>query len=94
MIDNDGKTQKLNVEGMFISIGLDPNNELVENLLELGSGGYILSNCCQTDKKGIYVAGDCREKDIRQLTTAVNDGTIAAMLAINYINENMLNGEN
>lgn len=82
------KEKKLDVEGMFISIGLDPNNEVAKDLVDLASNGYIQSNECKTNKKGIYVAGDCREKEVRQLTTAVNDGTIAAMHAINFINEN------
>lgn len=87
-VDTDGKSKKISVEGMFISIGLDPNSELASGLLDTATNGYILSDECKTNKNGIFVAGDCREKNVRQLTTAVNDGTIAAMLAINYVNEN------
>ncbi|MBE6155328.1 MAG: FAD-binding protein [Firmicutes bacterium] len=87
IVDENGKQKKIEVEGLFISIGLDPNNELASDLLELGSNGYFLSDDCKTVKSGIFVAGDCRTKDVRQLTTAVNDGTIAAILAMSYINE-------
>lgn len=89
IVDENGKEKTLDVVGLFISIGLDPNNEIVENLLEVSDKGYIQSNNCKTDKEGIFVAGDCREKEIRQLTTAVNDGTITAMLAISYVNEDI-----
>ncbi len=81
-------TKTINVEGVFISIGVIPNNNLVESLLELDESGYIKTDDCLTTKKGIFVAGDVREKKIRQLTTAVNDGTIAAMNAIDYIKLN------
>ena len=87
VINQNGENKKLSVDGIFLSIGLVPNNSLADDLLEIASNGYILSDECKTNKEGIYVAGDCRNKDIRQLTTAVNDGTVAAMLAINYVNE-------
>jgi len=88
VVDENGSNRKINVDGMFISIGLDPNNDLAKEFLDLGTNGYIQSTDCKTNIKGVFVAGDCREKEIRQLTTAVNDGTIAALLAIDYINEN------
>jgi len=72
---------------MFIAIGLVPQSELVKDLLELNDFKYINTNECKTEVEGIFVAGDCRVKSVRQLTTAVNDGTIAAQLAINYLNK-------
>ena len=48
----------------------------------------IIGDNCTTDKEGIFVAGDCRDKKIRQLTTAVADGTTAAINAIKYIENN------
>lgn len=87
VINQNGENKRLSVEGLFLSIGLVPNNSLADDLLEIAPNGYILSDECKTNKEGIYVAGDCRNKDIRQLTTAINDGTVAAMLAINYVNE-------
>ena len=76
---------------MFISIGLDAQTSVVENLLPLSEQKYILSEDCNTLESGIFVAGDCRTKAIRQLTTAVSDGAIAASNAIKYVeNESTL----
>lgn len=79
-------TKKLKIDGMFVSIGQIPQNEIFKDLLELNSKNYIKSTECVTDVKGIFVAGDCRDKKIRQLTTAAGDGTIAALEAVNYLN--------
>jgi len=79
--------KELEVDGLFISIGMDANTSLVNNLLNIDERNYIISDECLTNKKGIFVAGDCREKNIRQVTTATNDGTIAANLAIRYLEE-------
>lgn len=81
---NDNK--ELVIDGMFVSIGQIPESNIFKNLLDLNDYNYIESNECVTNKKGIFVAGDCRDKKIRQLTTATSDGTIAAIEAINYIN--------
>ena len=82
ILSND---QKLDISGMFISIGMIAQTDMVKGSVELNEQNYILSNDCTTDKDGIFVAGDCRTKDIRQLTTAVADGTIAAIDAMKYI---------
>lgn len=79
-------TKKLKIDGMFVSIGQIPQNEIFKDLLELNLKNYIKSTECVTDVKGIFVAGDCRDKKIRQLTTAAGDGTIAALEAVNYLN--------
>ena len=79
--------EELEVDGLFISIGMNANTKLVNNLLNINESNYIVSNECITNKKGIFVAGDCREKTVRQVTTATNDGTIAANLAIRYLEE-------
>lgn len=82
-----GKEEKeINIDGMFISIGHIPQSQSFKNILKTNSGNYFESSECITEVPGIFVAGDCREKKIRQLTTAVNDGTIAALEAVNYIN--------
>ncbi len=78
--------KKLIVDGMFISIGLIPETTIVKDLLGLKKDSSIDSDDCKTDIDGIFVAGDCRNKKYRQLTTAVNDGTIAANEAIKYLN--------
>ena len=77
--------RKLDIKGMFISIGMTAQTNLVENLLDLNEYKYIESNDCATNKNNIFVAGDCRDKSIRQLTTAVADGTTAAIKAIKYL---------
>jgi len=81
------ESKELDVEGLFISIGMDANTNLANNLLNIDGRNYIISDECLTNKKGIFVAGDCRVKNIRQVTTATNDGTIAANLAIRYLEE-------
>ena len=79
--------RKLDIKGMFISIGMTAQTNLVENLLDLNDYKYIESNDCATNKDNIFVAGDCRDKSIRQLTTAVADGTTAAVKAIKYLED-------
>lgn len=78
----------LDIEGMFISIGMVAQTDLVKDLVKLNPQNYVDSEDCLTDKTGIFVAGDCRSKNIRQLTTAVADGTTAAINAIKYIENN------
>ncbi len=89
LIFEDTKTKELktfNVKACFIAIGQIPNNQMFSNICELNKQGYIITNSdLETKTKGIYAIGDCREKKIRQLTTAVNDGTIAAINACSYI---------
>lgn len=76
----------LNVKGVFIAIGQIPDNQLFSDLVELDHQGYIITNNdCETNVTGLFAAGDCRKKTIRQLTTAVSDGAIAAIKAVNYI---------
>lgn len=75
----------LKIDALFESIGMDAQTELVDNLLKKNNENYIISDDCTTDIEGIFVAGDCREKDVRQLTTAASDGTIAAILATKYL---------
>lgn len=85
--DNNKNTKEIKLDGMFISVGQIPQNEFLKGLIDLDKNDYILSDeSCFTNQEGIFVAGDCRKKKVRQLTTAVNDGTIAAIEAINYLN--------
>lgn len=76
----------INCDAVFIAIGQVPNNERYRNLVDIDERGYIVSTDTTTKTPGLYVAGDCRTKHVRQLTTAVGDGAIAAMNAVNYIN--------
>ena len=81
----DGE-KTLDVSGIFMSIGQIPETKEFSNLVELDSNNYIKSNEeCITNIPGIFVAGDVRKKHVRQLTTAMNDGTIAALNVIDYL---------
>ena len=77
--------QQLNIDGIFVSIGMDAQTDLVDNLLEKNECNYIVSSDCKTNLDGIFVAGDCRVKDLRQLTTAMSDGAISASLVIKFL---------
>ena len=77
----------IKVDGVFIDIGRTPKNEIFKNIVDLTDQGYIAStDGVHTKTKGIYVAGDTREKELRQLTTAVADGSLAATIAIKELN--------
>ena len=71
---------------MFVAIGQIPDNDIYSDLADLDKYGYILSDeNCTTKTEGLFVAGDCRVKAVRQLTTAAADGAVAALNACNYI---------
>lgn len=72
----------LEVSGIFIAVGQVPKNEIFKNIIELDNGYIASIDGVHTNVSGIYVAGDTRVKDLRQLTTAVSDGSIAAMTAL------------
>lgn len=83
-----GEKIPLNVDGIFVAIGLEPQNDKFENVLALDDYGYSDSGeDCKTKTPGIFVAGDCRKKGIRQLTTATSDGAVAALAACKYIDD-------
>lgn len=76
----------LNVKSVFIAIGQVPDNKIFENLVKLDKEGYIIATeDCLTSTEGVFAAGDCRTKKIRQLTTACADGAIAAIAACAYL---------
>lgn len=81
-----GGTRKLELDGLFVAIGLIPQNEAFKNVVKLDGRGYAeVDESCETETKGIFVAGDCRMKKIRQVTTAAADGAIAALAACDYV---------
>lgn len=87
-VKSDECEKKLDVEGVFLAIGQSPEIEYLNNLVKVDENNYIVaSENCMTNIDGIFVAGDVRKKDVRQLTTAVSDGTNAAINAINYLKE-------
>ena len=85
----DGHAQEISCDGLFVAIGLIPENEPFKDLAELNNYGYFDSDeQCLTKTPGIFVAGDCRSKFVRQVTTAVADGATAALAACRYIDMN------
>ena len=78
--------RELAVDGVFVAIGLIPENKPFENLAALNGCGYFdTDESCVTKTPGVFVAGDCRSKRIRQITTASADGAVAALAACDYI---------
>ncbi len=78
--------RKLEVDALFIAIGFAPKNGKFAPLVELDEHGYIIAGeSCKTNVDGIFAAGDCRTKKIRQLSTAASDGSIAALSACEYL---------
>ena len=81
-----GEQQEISCDGLFVAIGLIPENEPFKELADLNDYGYFDSDeQCLTRTPGVFVAGDCRRKNVRQLTTAVADGATAALNACRYI---------
>ncbi len=80
-----GEEFEIKVAGVFIAVGQIPQNEKFSDIVKLDSSGFILaSEDCVTSHPGIYAAGDCRTKEVRQLTTAAADGAVAALAACKY----------
>lgn len=78
----------LSVDGVFVAIGQMPDNEAFAAQVGLDEKGYVTAGeDCLTNTAGIFVAGDCRTKKVRQLATAVSDGAVAALAAVEYINQ-------
>ena len=84
--DLTGEEADLAVDGAFLAVGLQPENEAFASLAGLNAWGYFDSGeDCRTQTEGLFVAGDCRSKQIRQVVTAAADGAIAAMAACRYL---------
>ena len=76
----------LDVDGLFVAIGHVPENKAFENVADLNEYGYVAADeSCLTKTEGVFVAGDCRTKAVRQITTATADGAVAALAACRYI---------
>lgn len=84
-----GEKSQLKADGMFVAIGIVPNNDLVKGQLKQTEAGFVLTDeNMKTDIAGVFAAGDIRQKPLWQLVTAVSDGAIAAVSAQRYIIEN------
>ena len=84
--NKDGSINTINIDGLFVAIGRVPSNDYYKNIINLDDQGYIVANeDCKTNIPFIFVAGDNRTKEVRQLVTATSDGAVAATNAIKYI---------
>ncbi len=84
--EKSGVQTDLPLDGLFVAIGLVPQNEPFASLVKLDERGYVdAGEACTTNVSGVFVAGDCRTKRIRQVATAAADGAIAALAACDYI---------
>ena len=86
--NKDGSVATLEVNGLFVAVGRIPENRNFAAVAELDESGYaIAGENCRTKTPGVFVAGDNRQKDVRQLVTAAADGAVAATEAVKYVNE-------
>ena len=84
--DKEGNTRQLDVAALFVAIGQIPLNEAFRNIVDLDESGYIKADeLGYTNHPGIFAAGDCRVKSLRQLATAASDGANAATSAYHYL---------
>ena len=85
----NGKTFGIAVDGAFLAVGLEPRNGPFAHLAGTNAWGYFdAAEDCLTETPGLFVAGDCRSKRIRQVVTAAGDGAVAAMAACSYLDQN------
>ena len=85
---NTGETRDLPVTGLFVAIGQTPDNTPFANVASLDEQGYVSAGeDCETGTPGVFTAGDCRTKKVRQLTTAASDGAVAALAACEYVDK-------
>ena len=78
--------KEVSLDGLFVAIGLEPKNSAFAEIAGLDANGYFdAGESCVTKTEGVFVAGDCRQKSIRQITTASADGAVAALAACRYI---------
>ena len=85
-LERDGQLLTLPVTGLFVAVGHRPDNTAFAELLDLDGAGYAdAGEDCLTKSAGVFVAGDCRKKSVRQLTTAAADGSVAALAACRYL---------
>ena len=86
--EETGQERTVKADGAFLAVGLAPQNEPFAGLTALNDWGYFDSDeSCTTPTAGLFVAGDCRSKTIRQVVTAASDGAAAAMAACRYLEQ-------
>ncbi|MBQ7713957.1 MAG: FAD-dependent oxidoreductase [Oscillospiraceae bacterium] len=85
-VEQEGGTRTLAVEGLFVAVGTEPELAAFAPLLRLDAAGCAdAGEDCLTPTAGVFVAGDCRKKAVRQLTTATADGAVAALAAVEWL---------
>jgi thioredoxin reductase (NADPH) len=83
-----GEINEFNTEGVFLFVGVSPRTQFLKNLITFDEAGYIVTDeNCETSIKGIFAAGDCRKRLLRQIATAVGDGATAAFATEKYLEE-------
>ena len=85
--NNEGETKKINVDGVFVAVGVSPNTEIVKNIVDIENGYVVADESCKSSVDGIYACGDIRKKILRQVITACSDGANA----ITSINKYLIN---
>ncbi|MBQ6465920.1 MAG: FAD-dependent oxidoreductase [Oscillospiraceae bacterium] len=86
VVEHDGLREELALDGLFVAVGHEPDNAAFAEFLALDKGGYAASGeDCLTPTPGFFVAGDCRAKAVRQITTAAADGAVAALAACRWL---------
>lgn len=87
IISTDGKESKVDTSAVFIAIGYEPDNKIYEGKIKMNEMGYFEADeTCKTNIPGVYVAGDCRVKPLRQIVTAAADGAVCGNAAAAYVN--------
>lgn len=82
----NGAEREIALDGLFVAIGHTPDNGIFKEYIDLDAAGYAdAAEDCLTKTEGVFVAGDCRKKSVRQLTTAAADGSVAALAACTYL---------
>lgn len=84
-VTSENGREILNISGLFLAIGMEAESTLASSILDRDEDDYFITDETKTKREGIFVAGDCRSKKVRQLTTATSDGTIAAINALDYL---------
>lgn len=86
--EEGGEEKVAKCDGVFLAVGLIPDNKPFTNLVNVDGPGYVVADeRCTTEHPNVFVAGDCRTKTLRQVATACADGAIAAIAACNYLNK-------
>jgi thioredoxin reductase (NADPH) len=81
-----GEVKEFETDGAFLFVGMIPRTQFMKGIVQMDEGGYLLTNeDCETSLKGIFAAGDCRKRLLRQIATAVGDGATAAFASEKYL---------